>query len=320
MKLKGSVKKLNKKTLFILFGIEGILFTALRFFQMNSLTNPETGFFTDKGNVTVILFYALWFVTVLGTMLLFYLASDCDTGAYSQRKNIPLAIGSFIMAAGAAYDVFLRVADTQTKAGGLDFSDYIRIEKAYLAVGCIIFAALSALVFLIDAISFVTGSGYASSLKLCHLFPVLWLFCVTVCYFSITVSYLNVSQLMLMIFADGFLMVFLFEYARFISGIGAKEAPWLLFASGVTAEILLVASELPNLAFTLMKTPEKLVANCPLNVYDLAAVVFVALALLSAAQNKNYTAVRLEPLNAEAGNGSSETEGDKKESENGTAE
>ncbi len=298
MNIKASVKKLSKKTLFLVFGVEGIIFTALRFYQMNSLTDPETGFFTDRGNFTVPLFYALWFVTVLGSLLLFYISADSNTEAYGVRKDFALGIGSLIMAAGAVYDAYSRFAAMKGQLAGLSLFTYIRAEKAYLAFGCIIFAVLSVLVFLADAAAFFTGSAFNKSLKVCHLFPVLWMFCLTTCYFSITVSYLNVSQLMLMIFADAFFMVFLFEFARFITGVGIAEAPWLLFATGVTAEILLIASVLPTLVFTVSGQTEKIVANCPLNVYDIAAAVFTVFALISAAVNKNYTVIHLEPAGA----------------------
>lgn len=340
MKIKASFKKLDKKLLFAVFGVLGLILTAVRFYQMFSLTDPATGFFTDKSNVTVPVYYILWFVIVLGSLLLFYMASGCETNAYSARKNIPGAVGSLIMAAGAAYDAYSRFSDMRAGMGGMSLMTYIKAdemragmggmslmtyikslmtyikaERAHIGFAVVLFAVLTAVVFLIDAAGFITGGSFVSSLKVCHLFPVLWMFCKVVSYFSITVSYLSVTQLMLTIFADGFFMVFLFEYARFLSGIAENESSWLLFASGVTAEVLLAASVLPSLALTVSGKTDMLVSNCPLNCYDIAAVAFVAAAMFTAAVNKNYTPIRLEPADnvPAASEGSSDISADGEE-------
>ncbi len=317
MKIKASVRKLNKKVLFAVFAVIGAAFTAVRFYQMFALTDPGTGFFTDKGNITVPLYYVLWGVTVLGAFVLYYLSADCETGACGAQKNIPHALASILFGGTAACHAWTKLGDMLAKAGiTLDgmlakagmksFMNYIKAEKQYVALIGVVFGFLTAVVLLIDAAAFLTGKDLFAKLKLCHLFPVLWLFCITVNYFSITVSYLNVTQLMLMIFADGFLMVFLFEFARFLCDIGANEAPWMLFASGTIAEVFLCASALPNLALTLTGKSEMLVEHCPMNVYDLAAVLFVATGMLLAAGNKTHSAIRLDPVETAPENEGSE--------------
>lgn len=299
MKLKASVKKLNKRILFIAFAALGLVLTALRFYQMTSLIDPATGFFTDKGNPTVPLYYILWALTALGALLLFYLCPDCGTGSFAGQKNLPAAIGSLLMAVGAAAKAVSGWSAIRVKAG-TSLLFYIRAEKAYIALLAVLFAMLSALVFLADAIAFATGKSFPNKLQLCHLIPVLWMFCTTVGYFSITVSYLNVTQLMLMIFADAFLMVFLFEFARFISGIGTEEASWLLFASGVITEIFLCAFVLPDLFMLVSGRSASIPENCALNLYDVTALLFVPTALFAAARNKEHTAIHLDPADETA--------------------
>ena len=306
MKIKASVRKLNKKVLFAVFAVIGAALTAVRFYQMFALTDPGTGFFTDKGNITVPLYYVLWGVTVLGAFVLYYLSADCETGACGAQKNIPHALASILFGGAAAYHTWTKLGDMLGEAGTFGLMNYVKSEKQYVALIGVVFGFLTAVVLLIDAAAFLTGKDLFAKLKLCHLFPVLWLFCITVNYFSITVSYLNVTQLMLMIFADGFLMVFLFEFARFLCDIGANEAPWMLFASGTIAEVFLCASALPNLALTLAGKSEMLVEHCPLNVYELAAVLFVATGMLLAAGNKTHSAIRLDPVETAPENEGSE--------------
>lgn len=302
MKIKASVQKLNKKVLFAVFAVVGIALTAVRFYQMFSLTDPATGFFTDRGNITVMLYYILWGVTFLGAMLLFFLSADCATGACGKQKNLPHACTSLLFAAAAVFDTTAKLKELMNSAGAVGLMNYVKAEKQYIALIGIVFGFLTTAVLMADAAAFFSGSGFFKQLKLCHLFPVLWLFCITVNYFSVTVSYLNVTQLMLMIFADGFLMVFLFEYGRFLCDINADEAPWMLFASGTIAEIFLCAEALPNLVLTLAGKTEMLVQYCPLRWYELAGALFIASALFLAAGNKNHVAIHLEPVGASGEN------------------
>lgn len=303
MKIKASFGKLNRKILFAIFAVIGSALTAVRFYQMFSLTDPATGFFTDKSNFTVPLYYVLWGVTVLGAFVLTYLSADSSVSACGAQRNVPHALASLLFAAAAGAEAFSDISSMLAEGGYMGLWQYVRMEKQYVALIGDIFGFLTAAVLLADAAAFLSGKGFFSKLKLCHLFPVLWMFCLTVRYFSITVSYLNVTQLMLMIFADGFLMVFLFEFARFLCNIGTEETSWMLFASGAIAEIFLCASVLPNIVLTLTGKQGMLVENCPLNWYDAAGALFTATGMLLAAGNKNHTAYHIEPMEAPAAEG-----------------
>lgn len=296
MKLKASVNILNKKVLFALFGAMGLVFTALRFYQMNFLTDPETGFFTQKSHISVVVYYVLWALGILLPLALCYISSHCKTEAFVPRRSIFTGFASLAMGATALIKSISDFNALKAKSAGLKFFFYVKEFKATIELAGVILGFLAAAVFLINAVALISGGKYMPSLKLCQLLPSLWMFALTIVHFKVNVSYLNVTQLMLQIFADAFLMLFFFELARFISDVGVFESDWLVYASGFSALILTCAASLPNLVFYLGGSTEKLVAHCPFNWYSPVSIVYVIAGLLLVAGNRASRAIPIEPV------------------------
>jgi len=285
MKLKGTFEKLSLAKLGVIAAALTVVMLALRFYQLTALTDPATGFFTDHKNVTVLPFYVLAVGAVLCLLLLAWLAGGVGSGKTRERRDLPLGVASLVFAVPLAM-AFISGA----KEISANLAAYYRLKEAveamggYISVLAPLLALLSAVAMLLNGISFLTGKFIIPKLKILLLCPALWAFFLTIEYFKITVSYVKVSQLMLTIFADAFLMIFLFEYARLISGIGILDAIHAFYGSGLAAAFLLLSAELPNLYFQLF-APEKLVIHCQLRTVNLAAALFVIAAMLYAARN-----------------------------------
>lgn len=285
MKLKGSLKSINIKTLALIAGVLTVLMLALRFYQLTALTDPATGFFTDHTNFTVILFYVLAVGSAAGIVLLAYLASGMGVGKTASARCLPLGIASLLFAVPLAMEGvsgFRALFSHLSSYYG--FKDAVSAMGGYISVVAPVFALLAAVAMVLNGVSFLAGKPIIRQLKLLLLCPTLWAFFKTIGYFKITASYVKVSQLMMTIFADAFLMLFLFEYARLISGIGIKDSIHAFYGTGFVAALLLLCTELPNLYFTLF-AKEKLIVNCDFGLYNLLAAFFVLAALLYAAQN-----------------------------------
>ena len=285
MKLKGSFEKLTLKKLAIVTALLTAAMLALRFYQLTALTDPATGFFTDHKNVTVILFYVLAIGTVLCVGALAYLSGGTGGGDIREKRDIPLAVGSFLFAVPLALEFIVGVREISSNLGAYyGLKEAVEAMGGYVSVVAPLFALLSAIAMALNGVSFLMGQLFIRKLKILLLCPALWAFFLTIGYFKITVSYVKVSQLMLTIFADAFLMIFLFEYARLLSGIGILDSIHAFYGSGLAAAFLLLSAELPNLYLKLF-APEKLVIHCELRLFNLAAALFVIAALAYAARN-----------------------------------
>lgn len=286
MKLKGSVKNINTRSLITVTGIVTVLFIALRFYQLTSLTDVATGFFTDKSNFTVPLFYICGIGFVIVVCILSFLSKNKQI-PQNVTKNIPFAVASILFAACLAYDAVLQISELVSSYGNYygSFSSFIK-ETGTLSALSPVLALLSVAVLLINGICFFTGSSFITRMKLCLLIPVFWAFSQTIGFFSITASYLQVTQLLLTIFGYVFFMLFLFEYARHISGIGAKESSWALVATALVSAFLLLSVSLPNLIFKFFFNSEHIVEVCPNYSYTVFAGLFAIFSLLPAVATK----------------------------------
>lgn len=285
MKYKGSLEKFGlKKLAAVSAGLFGCLF-VLRIYQLFCLTDPATGFFTDHANITVPVFYVLAVASVLAVVILAFLASGTGSGETEDKRDIFHAVTSLLFAVPLFSEGMsgFRALSSNMAAFG-SFKAAVSETGGYINIVAPVFAVLSAVVLAVNFISFVSGKMIIRKLKILSLCPALWAFFVTINYFKITASYVKVTQLMLTIFADAFLMIFLLEYARFISGIGIKEAMWSFYGTGIVSAALLLTTELPNLAFKLF-APEKLIVDCGFRAYNLIAALFVITAMCYASRN-----------------------------------
>lgn len=278
MKLKG---KSGISLRIILFaGLVGFsVLTALRFYQTFALIDGSTGFFTSN-NITVILMYALLALCIIGVICLCYVCGDLPTGKSAEKVSFVSAAAGFLFSIVLMYDGLKDLFSANVFGRG-EFSVALLKDALGGSIGfmSVIFAILGSIVILIETLFVAGGKKIPAFLKLPMLLPVLWAFTKTLGFFSVTVSYIKVSQLFFAIFSAAFLMVFLFENARMASDIGRKNAVWFFFASGIIAAGLSFSASLPYLAAAII-APEKIVSYCPFEIYNIAGGIYCIAAMI----------------------------------------
>lgn len=270
MKIKGT-SGVSLKNIGITAIIVYALLTAIRIYQTFSLTDGTTGFFSAN-NISVPLMYILAIVPVILFAVLCFVSSDLPAGDINKKAALPSGVAGLLFALSLAFDGFSTVKIVIDFPGG---------DPAYLKeaiggnVGIVstVFAFLGALALIVQSLFSIRGKAIPSFMKIPMLFPVLWAFAKTLGFFSITVSYVKVSQLLLSIFASVFLMIFLFENARIASDIGKKDALWFFYATGIVAAGLALASAVPGLLAALF-APEKECIYSPFEFYALAGGIY----------------------------------------------
>ena len=209
-----------------------ILLLILRIYQTFALTDGETGFFT-KNNITVPRMFILSAGAAVVICILCYLIKDFPAGDVRKRIS-PLYAGAGLLFSGTLlYEGICSVRLMLSAGGGLASMK----EAVGGNVGLIgtVFAFLGAAALVLSVISYVKTGTLTGKLQIPMLFPVLWAFAETLGFFTVTVSYIKISQLFLAIYSAAFLMLFLFENARVTTGIGRKAALWFYYATGIIA-------------------------------------------------------------------------------------
>ncbi|MBQ2759360.1 MAG: hypothetical protein IJE93_06290 [Clostridia bacterium] len=291
MKLKASAEKITPSLILGVSGAAFVVFLILRFYQLIKITDSETGFFTDKSDISVILFYVLSIGAVFGVLILSYLSKGIKSVKQGSKCAV-CAVTALALAGSLVWSAAESISDITASFSEYfgTFASFIK-EKGAIGVASPVFAILAAVVLLINAVCYFTGSSLISKMKLLLLIPVLWSFTQTIGFFSITASYLKVGQLLITIFGNVFFMLFLFEYARQISGIGAESSSFLFFATAIISAFLLLGAALPNLIFSVFLDGKYVVETAPDYAYSVFAGLFAISSILPVIKQKNIVPV-----------------------------
>lgn len=279
MKLKGNALlslKTVKLTSAVLFG----LLLAVRIYQTFALTDGETGFFT-KNNITVPLMFILSAGAAAVICILCYLIKDFPAGDVKKRTS-PLYVGAGLFFAFTLLYEGLKSVKLMLTAGG-GFSSMKEAVGGNVGLIGAVFSLLGAAAILLSVFSYIKTGTLTGKLKIPMLFPVLWAFAETLGFFSVTVSYIKISQLFLAIYSAAFLMLFLFENARVTTGIGRKSALWFYYATGIIAAGFCFATGIPSLLAAVFK-PELVVSYCPFELYTLGGGLYALASLFVRAE------------------------------------
>ena len=283
MKIKGCAKKLNAKTLILCFGIAGIAFAAFHAWVVFARLEADTGFFTG-GSALPVIYYGCLAAIVLLCALLFYLCPLSKAEYIEARRDIPHALASLLLAVGVAYSAWQTMQNTAVSADtGLTGNDTAKVGLSGLASSrlqtlIVVLGFLSCAALLLNAVSFITGGDLLRKLRVLQLFPTLWALFRGLSYFTITVSYIRVPTLLVSIFADVLLMIFLFEYARKVSGVAGDGNSPIYLSTALIASLLQLCAGVASLAgFVPGRTAIVYADFAP---YRFAAVVFGVTAVL----------------------------------------
>ena len=288
MKGKGSAL-LSLKTVKLASAVLFGLLLIVRMYQTFALTDGETGFFT-KNNITVPLMFLLSAGAAVVICIFCYLIKDFPSGDVKKRKSPLYAAAGLLFAATLLAEGISSVKTIMSAGGGLASMK----EAAGGNIGLIgtVFSLLGAVALVLSVFAYMKTGTLTGKLKIPMLFPVLWAFAETLGFFSVTVSYIKISQLFLAIYSAAFLMLFLFENARVTTGIGRKSALWFYYATGIIAAGLCFATGIPSLLATVFK-PELVAEYCPFELYTLGGGLYALASLFVRAEE---TAVITETL------------------------
>ncbi len=270
MKLRGSNEKINPLTsLYIVLGLVAVA-VPFRMYQLLNIIEADTGFY-KRVDWSVYLIYGLAALAVIVPFILTNLSKNVPESKAPFRKNLLLAITSIIFAIGLLADSISAFVNVFMKGQNLasflvDGSPVLLIEGVFG-----IFAAIYMFIF---GISYFDGKTTYSQYKFMALAPLFWSMCRIVIRFVRKISYINVSDLMLELFAIAFMMIFFLNLARISSGLSNDKAMRNLFVTGFISIFFTVTANLPRLVMVLTGNGRKLPNEYPFSLCDLAFAFF----------------------------------------------
>lgn len=226
----------------------------LRVYQYFKLINPETGFYDDT-DFSVFVMYAALTIAMLVCIVYAYLKHKSIHPVYNNKSSMPHIVMSIIMAAGVCTDSLSMISDylelySANSGNYLNINDYISAQGGPLMLIQAVFGILTAIYFVVSGLS-VLNKINAPKLKFLALMPVAWCIFRLLFRFKRTISFVNVSDLLLELFMIVFIMMFFLALAQVNSKIDADSVFWKLYAYGFPAAMFSLVVFLPRFILVL---------------------------------------------------------------------
>lgn len=256
----------------------------LRVYQYFKVLEPDTGFYS-KTDFSVYAIYILLGAAMLIGVIIPMINKKKMIAVPSVKKSpvflvvsIVLAITLIIDSAGQLMDYFdlYDVANTS----GTAVSDYVKSQGGSLLLLQSVSGAVAAVYFFVSGLSVGLGNSDGSRLKLLALTPVLWCIFKLLYRFKRTISFINVSDLLLELFEIVFLMIFFLALAQTTAKIDVKAIFWKNFAYGVPAAMFALMCFLPRLIVMISGNSELLNAHHGIAFSDFGVAVYIIYNLL----------------------------------------
>lgn len=303
MKLTGKYEKINP--LYSLYVVLSLVAVAVpfRMYQLLNIIESDTGFYKIV-DWSVYLIYALGILAIIVPYVLTILAKNVPASKSPFRKNKFLAVASFVFAAGIVFDVVSSLSTFLINAksfSAVGISIMGTMDQAQLPLLIeSVFGVLAAIYIIIFGISFIDGRTTYSQYKFLALAPLFWAMSRIVIRFVRKIAYVNVSDLMLELFAITFMMIFLLSFARISSGLANSKAMRTLFASGFVGIFFCIVANLPRLIMVLTGNGAALPDEYPFTLCDLGFAVFAFAYIVNAVKcAKENDSAELEGKEAE---------------------
>ncbi len=312
MKIKGSVKGLKINSAFVVFAIGTVAALGVRIYQtLSGLINFETGFY-NKDDITTYILYGILAISAVVIFMIAYLSWEIPQEKMPENKNILLAFVSLAMSATLAFEAvgkfeaYFAVANAYVlDPDNPNKISYLMKSGALPQLAEAVFAVLSVMYFITLVIKY-TGlkNVNLTKIKALSLCPLFWVTFRMIERFTRTISFMNVSGLILELFMIAFMMMFFMYLAQTSSQVNSVAISFKLFAYGLIGSMFSLVVSVPRLVLTFVNDEYKMLAEqnmleCPLETADIAfgvfAIVFLV-ACLSMPRIRNMTAKQTEKI------------------------
>ncbi len=257
----------------------------LRVYQYFKVLEPETGFYSSN-DISVYVMYILLGAAMLLSVLIPLINKKKLITVTSVKKSPVFLVFSLILAVTIIIDSagqlmgYFDLYDAASAAGGT-VTEYVKNQGGTFLLLQAVSGAVAAVYFFVSGLSVSLGNSDGSRLKILGLTPVLWYIFKLLYRFKRTISFTNVSDLMLELFAIVFLMMFFFALAQTVAKIDAQTVFWKIFAYGVPAAMFALMCFLPRFIVMIIGKSELLNTHYGVSYSDLGVAAYIIYNLLS---------------------------------------
>ena len=293
-KLKGSLSKPHPSTLITIAALSLCALLPLRVYQVTSIIDPKTGFFTQS-SFTVPLFYIIGGIVVLALMAFSYMNDRANRTRNCAVKSKLLGVISAVTAASVMYESVVSAIKFIELSGEysaflhkVTFTAYLTQSGATALILEAVFGLLAGVFFCVYAVSCFSDKINLSSVRLLSAAPVAWAICRIVYRFIEKISFVNVSDLLLELIMLVFMIMFLLAFAQIATDVSPEISAWRLYGCGLPAAITAFVITVPKIFLAVIGHPELIVEGYGFELCDLMLALFIPVFLFNTATAKAH--------------------------------
>ncbi|MBP3441907.1 MAG: hypothetical protein J6L62_03795 [Clostridia bacterium] len=268
-----------------------LIAVPLRIFQYLKLIDPSTGFYNEK-DFSVIILYAILVIVMILSIVLPYLKHKTIQPVSVEKSSkvflavsLLMALGTAIDAVGLITDFVDLISDVPQYIDRKSLTEYISAQGGTLILIQGVFAIISAFYFVISGLS-ALNEKMKAKFKILALSPVVWCVFRLLLRFKRTIAFINVSDLLLELFAIVFAMVFFLAIAQIRAKIDADSIFWKIFAYGIPTAVLAVVCFLPRFILLITGNSEMINALHPIYASDLTLAIYAGYICISSLKSE----------------------------------
>ncbi|MGP1543895.1 MAG: hypothetical protein ACTTIO_02915 [Candidatus Fimenecus sp.] len=253
---------------------------ALRLYQYFTIIDTNyTGFF-KKIDWSVPVFSTTLVISCIFFFVLMTRTAYMTASMPVVNKNNKMKLVSMFMAVGILYDIILMLTKLTVAIRGytrlleINFFTYLFSEGLIAVILQCICGFLAVIFFILYALSFGDGKNAFFGYRFLALMPLFWTMFRLVYRFMTKIAFIEVSELMLELFALAFMMIFFMSFARMVSSIPQKNDMRKAAAFGIPAALLTAVIGLSRLIATLGGRKELLPNGFVFSLSDLSFAAF----------------------------------------------
>ena len=260
----------------------------LRVYQYFKVLESDTGFYA-KTDFSVYAIYILLGAAMIISVVIPMINKKKMITVTSVKKSPAFLVISLILAVTIIIDSagqlmsYFDLYDAAASSGSA-VTDYVKNQGGTFLMLQAVSGAVAAVYFFVSGLSVSIGNSDGSKLKVLALTPVLWCIFKLLYRFKRTISFINVSDLMLELFEIVFLMLFFLAFAQTVSKIDAPAVFYKIYAYGIPAAMFALVCFLPRIIVTITGNSELLNAHHGVAYSDLGVAVYIIYNLLSRAK------------------------------------
>lgn len=278
-----------------------IIAVPLRIYQYAKIIDPQTGFFNEI-NISVYIFYIVLGVASAAGIIIPFIRHNSMKLVPVSSKSVGFTVVSLFFAVTLIIDSASQLMDyfelysvdltytTQT------LKEYITAQGGNILLIQAILGGLSAVYFFVTGVTIGLGNSDSSKYKLLALAPSLWCIFKLLYRFKRTISFVNVSDLLLELFLAVFSLMFLFTLAYYNSKIDSydenstfKNIFWKIYGYGVPTAVIALAVFLPRFIVVITGNSAYLNEHYGVNYSDFALAIFAVYTCISTIKAENKT-------------------------------